>query len=116
MSSPVLTPRKRRSMTGPFVLIVEGVIFLLGNMHLISWGRLGAWVAHSGPLLRIIWGGLRLGEPQRARQEGAAAPGIGAGGVILLIFLIIAGLTAGEVSHVKWDELSGQVGIGEGHF
>jgi Domain of unknown function (DUF5668)/Putative adhesin len=116
MSSPVLTPRKRRSMTGPFVLIVVGVIFLLGNMHLISWGRLGAWFAHYWPLLLIIWGVLKLVEHQRARQEGAAAPGIGAGGVILLIFLIIAGLTAGELSHVRWDELSDQWGIDEDHF
>ncbi len=67
MSSPVVSPRRRRSMTGPFVLIIVGVIFLLGNMHLISWGRLGVWFAHYWPLLLIIWGVLKLVEHQRAK-------------------------------------------------
>ena len=116
MSSPVVTPRKRRSMTGPFVLIIVGVIFLLGNMHLISWGRLGVWFAHYWPLLLIIWGVIKLVEHYQAKQEGVRAAGIGAGGVILLIFLIIAGLTASEVSRVKWDELSEQWGLDENHF
>ena len=33
MSSPVVTPRRRRSMTGPVILILLGVLFLLGNLH-----------------------------------------------------------------------------------
>ena len=116
MSSPVVTPRRRRSMTGPFVLIVVGIVFLLGNMHLISWGRLGVWFAHYWPLLLIIWGVIKLVEHYQAKQEGVRPAGIGAGGVILLIFLIIAGLTASEVSRVKWDELSDQWGLDENHF
>src|ERR1700757_483020 len=113
MSSPVVTPRKRRSMTGPFVLIIVGVIFLLGNLHLISWGRLGIWFAHYWPLLLILWGVLKLVEHNRAKQEGVAAPGIGAGGGFLLIFLIVAGLTASQVSRVNWDELGEHVDIGD---
>lgn len=116
MSSPVVTPRKRRSMTGPFVLIVVGIVFLLGNMHLISWGRLGVWFAHYWPLLLILWGVIKLVEHYQAKQEGVRAAGIGAGGVILLIFLIIAGLTASEVSRVKWDELSEQWGLDRSDF
>ena len=116
MSSDPVTPRRRRSMTGPFVLIVVGVLFLLGNMHVLSWNRLGIWFAHYWPLLLILWGVLKLVEHHQAKQEGARAPGIGAGGVILLIFLIIAGLTASEVSRVKWDELSDQWGLDENHF
>jgi len=116
MSSAPVTPRRRRSMTGPFVLIVVGVLFLLGNMHVISWGRLGIGFAHYWPLLLIIWGVLKLVEHYQAKQEGARAPGIGAGGMILLIFLIIAGLTASEVSRVKWDELSKQWGLDETDF
>src|SRR5437879_13580147 len=104
MSSPVVTPRKRRSMTGPFVLIIVGVIFLLGNLHLISWERLGIWFAHYWPLLLILWGVLKLVEHNRAKQEGVAAPGIGAGGVFLLMFLIVAGLTGGPEARVNWEE------------
>src|SRR5437879_13901500 len=108
MSSPVATPRKRRSMTGPFVLIIVGVIFLLGNMHLISWGRLGIWFAHYWPLLPIVWGVLKLVEHQRATQESVAAPGLGPGGTILLIFLIIAGLSTSEASRARRADLPDQ--------
>ena len=60
MSSPVQTPlfkhhvpprRYRRSFAGPFVLIVLGIVFLLGNLHMLSWAHLGAWFAHYWPLL-----------------------------------------------------------------
>lgn len=66
MSSPVsypvpppvpapLPPRRRRSFAGPVVLIILGIVFLLGNMHLLSWARLGTWFAHYWPLLLILW-------------------------------------------------------------
>jgi len=113
MSSPVVNapPRRRRSMTGPFILIIVGIIFLLGNLHLISWGRLGVLFAHYWPLLLILWGVLKLIEHQRAKQEGLNAPGIGAGGVFLLIVLIVAGLTASQVSRVNWSEIRNHVDI-----
>src|SRR5437868_8627050 len=116
MSSPVVTPRKRRSMTGPFVLIIVGVIFLLGNMHLISWGRLGIWFAHYWPLLLIVWGVLKLVEHYRAKREGMAAPGLGAGGVVLLIFVIIGGLTASQVARVDFEGLSDEIDVGDSHI
>jgi DUF4097 and DUF4098 domain-containing protein YvlB len=118
MSSPAPTPsvtpqRRRRSMTGPFILIVVGVIFLLGNMHLISWGRMAMWFAHYWPLLLILWGVLKLVEHYRAKQEGLAAPGIGAGGVFLLIFLIVTGLTSSQIARVNWDDFREHVDIGD---
>ena len=65
MSSPVVTPpRRRRSMSGPVILIIVGLIFLFGNMHLISWGRLGFPFAHYWPLLLIL-----LAEKLRERGE-----------------------------------------------
>ena len=107
MSSPVVAPpRRRRSMAGPVILIIVGLIFLLGNLHLISWGRLGIWFAHYWPLLLILWGALKLFEHYRAKQEGVPAPGLGAGGVVLLIFLIIAGLSASQMARVDWGGLS----------
>ena len=69
MSSPVQTPpqaplppprRYRRSFAGPFVLIVLGIVFLLGNLHLLSWERLGLWFAHYWPLLLILWGVIKM--------------------------------------------------------
>jgi len=100
-------------MTGPFILIFVGVIFLLGNLHLISWGRLGVWFAHYWPVLLILWGAVKLVEHYRAKQEGLAASGIGAGGVFLLIFLIVAGLTASQIVRVNWNDLRDHVDIGD---
>jgi DUF4097 and DUF4098 domain-containing protein YvlB len=112
MSSPVVAPpRRHRSMTGPFILIIIGLIFLFGNLHLISWARLGTWFAHYWPLLLILWGVLKLVEHQRAKREGTTAPGIGAGGVFLLIILIVAGLTASQMTRVNWGELRQHIDI-----
>jgi DUF4097 and DUF4098 domain-containing protein YvlB len=112
MSSPaVAPPRRRRSMSGPVILIIVGLIFLLGNMHLISWGRLGLLFAHYWPLLLILWGVLKLVEHQRAKQEGQQAPGIGAGGVFLLVVLVISGLIATHTADFHWSELRDQLDI-----
>jgi DUF4097 and DUF4098 domain-containing protein YvlB len=117
MSSPVVAPpRRRRSMSGPVILIIVGLVFLLGNLHLISWGRLGSWFAHYWPLLLILWGALKLVEHYQAKREGLPAPGIGAGGVVLLIFLIIAGLTASEMVRVNWEEVHDQFDMGDAHI
>ena len=103
-------------MSGPVILIIVGLVFLLGNLHLISWARLGSWFAHYWPLLLILWGALKLVEHYRAKQEGVPAPGIGAGGVVLLIFLIIAGLTASELVRVNWEEVHDQFDMGDAHI
>jgi DUF4097 and DUF4098 domain-containing protein YvlB len=116
MSSPVVAPpRRRRSMTGPVILIIIGLIFLLGNLHLISWAKLGLWFAHYWPLLLILWGILKLVEHYQAKQEGVRPPGIGAGGVVLLIFLIIAGLTASQLNRVNWKEIGDEIDLGDDH-
>ncbi|HTU41199.1 MAG TPA: DUF5668 domain-containing protein, partial [Candidatus Aquilonibacter sp.] len=67
MSSPVQPPaqppyqapppyRHRRSFAGPFVLIILGTVFLFGNLHMISWARLGTLFAHYWPVLLILSG------------------------------------------------------------
>ncbi len=119
MSSPVQTPpqtplpprRYRRSFAGPFVLIVLGIVFLLGNLHLLSWARLGTWFAHYWPLLLILWGVIKLIEHQQAQRDGLPARGIGAGGVFLVIMIVFFGLIATHVSRVHWDELRDNIGI-----
>ena len=63
MSSPVtpMTPvtppprrQRRRSFAGPVVLIILGVVFLLGNLHMLAWRNLGTWFAHYWPALLTL--------------------------------------------------------------
>ncbi len=109
-------PRPRRSFAGPVVLIALGVIFLLGNMEYVSWGRLAHWFAHYWPVLLIIWGVIKLVEYQRAQAHGYRASGIGAGGVFLLIMLVCLGLAATQASRFNWGELRDQINIDDNDF
>ncbi len=109
-------PRPRRSFAGPVVLIVLGVIFLLGNMEYVSWGRLAHWFAHYWPVLLIIWGVIKLVEYQRAQSQGYRASGIGVGGVFLIIMLVSLGLAATQASRFNWGELRDQINIDDNDF
>lgn len=120
MSSPTPTqvpmqpypPRRpRRSFAGPVVLILVGFIFLLGNMHMLSWGRLGYLFSHYWPLLLILWGVLKLIEHQQAQRDGYPPRGIGAGGIFLVIFIVVAGLISTQASRFNWGELRDNMGI-----
>jgi hypothetical protein len=85
------------------VLIVIGVFFLLANLGVIEWHNFGYWFSHYWPVLLILWGIVKLLEYHQATHSGYRAPGIGAGGVVLIIFLVLAGLSAtGMYRH--WDE------------
>jgi len=89
-----------RSLAGPIVLILVGVVFLfVHTLHVIPGERLGEIFARYWPLLLIFWGVVRLVEYQRAKQAGTATPGVGAGGVLLLVFLIIVGVSASGWYH-----------------
>jgi DUF4097 and DUF4098 domain-containing protein YvlB len=109
---PLPPPHRRRSFAGPLVLIILGLVFLLGNMHLISWERLGTLFAHYWPLLLILWGVIKLIEYQQAQRDGVPPRGIGAGGVFLVIAIVVCGLTAtgvtphlGEIrEHINIDD------------
>jgi DUF4097 and DUF4098 domain-containing protein YvlB len=117
MVSPVQVPpppRYRRSMSGPVVLIAVGVVFLLGTMGVLNWQNLGHWFAHYWPLLLIISGVIKLIEYQQAQRQGARAPGISAGGVFLIIGIIICGLIATQATHINWGELGSQINIDNG--
>src|ERR1700685_3335458 len=95
---PLPPPPPRRPFAGPLVLIILGLVFLLGNMHLISWERLGTLFAHYWPLLLILWGVIKLIEYQQAQRDGVPARGIGAGGIFLVIAIVVCGLTATGVT------------------
>jgi len=98
-----MRPRPPRSFAGPLVLIVIGVFFLLANLGVIEWRNFGYWFSHYWPVLLILWGIVKLLEYTQATRSGYRAPGIGAGGVVLIVFLVLAGLSAtGMYRH--WDE------------
>lgn len=113
--APPLPPRPPRSLAGPIVLIVIGIFFLLGNLRIIYWRDLGRWFAHYWPVLLILWGIVKLVEYGQANRAGTRSPGIGAGGVFLVIFLVVAGLIATSVDHashdINWDEFRDQMHI-----
>ena len=119
MSNPVVTPsrpKRRRAFSGPFVLIFLGVLFLLGNLHVLSWARLGLWFAHYWPLLLILWGVIKLIEYQAAQREGISPPGIGAGGIFLVIVIVFFGLIATQASRFNWGEIRDNMGIDDEDF
>jgi len=108
---PVRPPRPPRSLAGPVVLIVIGIFFLLGNLRILYWHDLGRWFAHYWPVLLILWGIIKLIEYQQANRTGTRPSGIGAGGVLLIIFLVVAGLMATEAYNFNWDEIRNQMHI-----
>jgi len=116
MSSPVTVPRRRRSFAGPVVLILLGIFFLLGTMGFLHWQHIGQLFAKFWPLFLIIWGIIKLLEYQQAQREGARAPGIGAGGVFLVICLIVFGLIATQASHVNWHGVADEINLDTGDF
>jgi hypothetical protein len=118
MPGPGLPPRRRRSFAGPVVLILVGVVFLLGNLHLLSWSSLGIWFAHYWPLLLIVWGVIKLAEHMQAQRTGQRAPGIGAGGVLLVVLIVIGGLTATQAVRFRdhWPNIRDQFNIDDEDF
>src|ERR1700728_441674 len=112
---PPLRPR-RRSFSGPIVLIVLGIVFLLGNLHMLSWTRIGTLFAHYWPLLLILWGVIKLIEHQQAQRDGLPARGIGAGGFFLVICIVVCGLIATQASRFNWGEIRDNMNIDGGDF
>jgi DUF4097 and DUF4098 domain-containing protein YvlB len=99
--------RYRRSLAGPLVLIVIGLVFLLRNMgvHLPIWH----WFGHWWPLLLILWGVIRLIEHSMAQQGGYRRAGIGAGSILLLILIVAVGLSAHYSSDIDWGGVRDQI-------
>jgi hypothetical protein len=103
-------------MAGAFVLIVLGVVFLMGTMHILSIGRLAHLFASYWPILLILWGVIKLLEHQRAQREGTRSSGIGAGGVFLVVMIVVFGLIATQLERVNWSGLRDNINIDDGDF
>jgi hypothetical protein len=125
MSNPIMTPTvpplvppppRRRSLAGPFVLIVLGAIFLMATMRVLSIGRLAHLFANYWPALLIVWGVIKLIEHQRAQREGTRASGIGGGGVVLVVMIVVFGLIATQLEHVNWSGLHDQFNFDDSDF
>jgi DUF4097 and DUF4098 domain-containing protein YvlB len=97
MASPVYMPPPRRSMFGPIMLIGFGICLLLLTMGKLSPKGAAIAFAKYWPLILIVWGAVKLFEYYRAKSEGLPARGIGAGGVIFLIFFTLMGLSASGI-------------------
>src|SRR5437868_3103205 len=106
--------RRPRSMAGPIILVAVGVMFLLMNMHIVSWSRVGWFFATWWPLLLILFGVIRIAEYAIARSHGGAAPRLGGGAVFLLILLIVIGFSASSARHVNWQGFGDNVDVNPG--
>ena len=84
---------KPRSFAGPIVMIVIGGLFLLANLRMLSWNSIFHWFANWWPLLLILYGLIKLVEYFVARNSGTQFRGVGAGGVVLVVFIILFGLS-----------------------
>jgi hypothetical protein len=117
MSSPApqIHVHRRRSLAGPMVLILIGVIFLLGNMHYLSWASLHHYFARYWPALLILWGVGKLLEHWQDNRAGVPSRGIGAGGVVLIIFVVLFGMGFTASDHVNWNALRNEADI-DGDF
>jgi Putative adhesin len=114
VASPIMTPRPpQRSIAGPVVLILLGVLFLLGTMGILQWHGLGTLFARFWPALLILWGVLKLIEYEQAKRLGQPARGIGVGGVFLMLFLIMAGLIATQAARVNWKSIGEHIQLGD---
>lgn len=100
---------QRRSLFGPLLLIVIGVLLLLGNLGVIDRHSLFLWFAHWWPVLLIALGLVRLLEYMWARQQGVAPPRMGAGAVVFLIFFIIFGSITTKLSGVNWRGIQSEI-------
>src|SRR5579863_2880629 len=113
---PPLPPRPRRSFAGPLVLIILGIVFLMGTMRILSVGRLWHLFANYWPVLLILWGVIKLFEHQQARREGTRPSGIGAGGIFLVVMVVVLGLISTQIEHFNWSGLRDEINLDDSDF
>ena len=77
------------------------MVLLLTTMRVLHPQPLLRWFGTYWPALIILWGVIKLVEYQQAKREGTRPAGIGAGGVLLLVFLIVFGMSATQASRLN---------------
>ena len=113
MMTPPPAPRPQRSIAGPVVLILMGVLFLMGTMGILEIHSLGRLFARFWPALLILWGVIKLIEYEQAKRLGQPTRGIGVGGVFLMLFLIVTGLIATQAARLDWKSIGEHIEIGD---
>jgi hypothetical protein len=100
-----------RSLFGPLLMVAVGAVLLLVNLGALD--ARSAFVAFAlyWPGLLILWGMSRLTEFWQARRAGLAAPGLGLGGVFMLVVLVFLG-TAVTSAH-QYSERVNWAGVKE---
>jgi Putative adhesin len=122
MATPTQVPvvRRRRSLFGPVVLIGVGVVMLMITMGRLDAKQAAFLFAQYWPLIFIFWGLVKLVEHMQARHEGYAAPGIGGGGIVLLIFLLLIGTASSGIyrstRNMDWGRMRDQMDIPDDEF
>ncbi len=120
MASPYIPPsaplpppppvyRYRRSLAGPLILILIGMVFLLRNfgIYIPVWHFFGRF----WPLLIVLWGVIALIEHFTALRHGYQTRSLGGGGILLLILIVAVGLAAHHSSDVNWQGMRDQMQI-----
>jgi DUF4097 and DUF4098 domain-containing protein YvlB len=102
---------RRRSLGGPVILILIGVVILLVKTRVLSGSMVAHWFAHYWPVLLILIGVIKLVEYYLDKERGVAARGIGAGLIVLIVFLIVFGLMASSAERVNWSALGGELNL-----
>lgn len=122
MASPMdpIYATRKRSIFGPVILIGVGIIFLMITAGVLTPRTAAIAFARWWPLLLIFWGGVKLFEYQQAKNAGLPAPGIGAGGVIVVIFLLVIGSVASAAykvsGNVNWNDVRGKMDMDDDEF
>jgi hypothetical protein len=105
--------RPRAPLTGPLVLIVVGVIFLI---HAISPEfAIADLFLYYWPYLLILWGVIAFVEVsiRFARSGQMPANGISGGGWVLVVFICLAGVAAYEMHRANpwWRQMGWERGV-----
>jgi DUF4097 and DUF4098 domain-containing protein YvlB len=100
-----------RSIFGPILIVGIGTLFLLKNFGVLSGRSIGWWFSQYWPLVLILWGVVKLLEYLWAKQHDRPAPGLGAGGIVFLVFLVLFGMVASKAAGTDWARVGDAMDI-----